>query len=469
MSSKLLSVAAMILAVAAHAADGQSTFDTGRPGDSPQETYNKWVHQGRWKFIKTKREHFAICRVVQEPQPGAQERIGSGTLIWSDGKRGLVLTASHNLPSDSLPIQVNWPSGKRYGRVGARDPQADIALIELDSVPPDAWVLPFDDRPQPERGDQVDVLTYGGMQEILRGFRAQVIASDDNELRLDAYAVGGDSGGAIVDGGAIVGVVTAADTRGAQVSPGQMFVARPTVGCGVRPIRRLLSCGMGRRAYGGYFQIGQPRMVQSCPTCPTPDMFGQSDICGPYGYPSSSGSPGVTTRIVQEPMLVDGNTGLPPPVVNPPTTTPPPTTPPPTQPPPQDVEVSIDYDQLAERVFDLMQQNPDPFKGEPGEPGPPGEQGPPGARGPAGEAGIAGPIGPPGPPGDTGPRGPMGPPRRIGLVGSDGIIVETIEPDSEGTLRLPPVVMSIRWPDDKVFTQKKALGREIRIKLVPED
>jgi hypothetical protein len=63
----------------------------------------------------------------------------------------------------------------------------------------------------------------------------------------------------------------------------------------------------------------------------------------------------------------------------------------------------------------------------------------------------------------------MGPPRRIGLVGADGIVVKTIEPDSEGTLRLPPVVLSIRWPDDRVFTQKKALGEDIRIRLVPTD
>lgn len=61
----------------------------------------------------------------------------------------------------------------------------------------------------------------------------------------------------------------------------------------------------------------------------------------------------------------------------------------------------------------------------------------------------------------------MGPPRRIGLVGADGIVVETIEPDFDGTLRIPPVVMSIRYPDDRVMTQRKALGQEIRIRLVP--
>lgn len=439
---------------------GRVVFDTGDTTKSAKERYNAWVHGGAWKFVKTRQSHYAICRVVQQADAGAKERIGSGALIWSDGTRGVVLTANHLLPSDTNPIQVNWPSGKRYGRVGARDARNDIALIELDTVPKDAWVIPFDDGETPRGGETVSVLGYGGLQTVLRGYESQVIGADENEIQLDSFAAAGDSGAMIVQGDTVKGVVTAADTHGVQYG-GDMFIGRPTRGCGQRGIRNLLNCGFGRRAYQGYYQIGPSRVVGSCPTCPTPSMFGTNQICDPYGGYSSN--PGYTTRVVQEPVLIDPGTGQPPPVVQEPVVQ----QPPPQQPPPtQDVEVTIDYDTLAAKVYDLMEQNPAPFQGPPGEPGQPGPAGP---QGPRGEPGIAGAIGPPGPPGDVGPRGPMGPPRRIGLVGSDGIIVETIEPDSEGTLRIPPVVLSIRWPDDRIFTQKKALGQELRIKLVPED
>jgi len=69
--------------------------------------------------------------------------------------------------------------------------------------------------------------------------------------------------------------------------------------------------------------------------------------------------------------------------------------------------------------------------------------------------------------GEPGPRGPRGEPTRIGLMNGEGIVSETIDVDEDGTLRLPPVVLSIRWPDDRVFIQKKALGQEIRLRLRP--
>ena len=465
----LLATLALLAAIPANAQDrsvlrrtarddqGRIAYDTGRVDKTPQERYNEWVRSGKWKFIKTRKSHYAVCRVLQEPDPGKDERVGSGALIWSDGTRGVVLTANHLLPSDTNRIRINWPAGKAYGTVGARDPVYDIALIKLEKVPGTAWVIPFDDQPLPRGGEKIAALSYGGMQTRLRGFEAGVLQADDLRLTLDSYAVSGDSGGAIVKNDAVIGVVCAANTHGAQMSPGGMFMARPTVGCGRAPTRRLLNCGFGRRSTRQYYQMGPARPVNQCGSCPTPQMFDTQGVCSPYQ--TFTGGPGTTTRIVQEPTLVDGNTGLPPPVVQQPPVQPPPVQPPPVQ-PPAEVEVKIDYDQLAGLVYERMLENPEPFRGADGAPGADGQ---PGRDGTDGQAGIQGQ------PGMPGERGPMGPPRRIGLVGKDGIIVETIEPDLDGTLRLPPVVMSIRWPDDKVFTQKKALGQEIRIKLVPED
>ena len=69
-------------------------------------------------------------------------------------------------------------------------------------------------------------------------------------------------------------------------------------------------------------------------------------------------------------------------------------------------------------------------EGPQGEPGPPGPQGDPGPVGPQGEQGLVGPQGEPGPEGPAGPIGPAGEP------GQDGIGIDDISDDGEGTFTL---------------------------------
>lgn len=426
---------------------------------------------GTWDFAPARRSHWAICRVRQEIVIGA-ERIGTGTIVWSNGTHAAVLTASHVAPYDNRPVELIWPDGKRTGHVAQRDRTHDIALIAVEDPPRQAWVLPVAEGQADDGDNGVTVCAYG-LQQELRIVRGRARDTDAEQVTVDVPAVSGDSGAPILRGETVIGIVRSAGSRSVQYG-GDYFMARPAIGCGQGPIRRLLGRLHGRRSW----QSGPAMPVGSCPPgmgC-APSGFGGAPGGG-FGGGSAGG--GVTQVLVPEPpgsldqmapgssppiaepppMLVDGNTGQQPPPAQqqPPVQQPPPTQ----QPPPGDVEITIDYDQLADLVYDRIHDNPELFQGPAGPPGPPGE------RGPRGEPGIPGPIGPAGPPGDTGPRGPTGPPRRIGLVGGDGIVVETIEPDFEGTLRIPPVVLSIRYPDDRVMTQKRALGQEIRVKLVP--
>jgi CBS domain-containing protein len=449
-------------------ADGRVEYDTGDLSQSFEARYAKWVAAGSWRFLKCRPSVYAICRVVQRPPRGEAERIGSGALIWSNGKQGIVLTASHVVPEDREPVLAHWPAGKRIGRVLARDPEADIAFLAFDEVPATAYVLPLSDRDL-EPGDLAAHLAYG-VQAKLRNFEGKVLEVTPERIVTDAYAIAGDSGGPIVSGDRVVGVITAANIRNAQLGGGDFFMAKPTVGASCGPLKKLFSRIGNRRRQ--YYQAGPSQMVQNCPTCPTPSGWSSGQVICPPGYSPSYGGTSTTIPEPSGPILVDGNTGQPP-TYQPPTYQPPAYQPPAQQPPtqPGEVEIEIDYNKLADLVFEQMAANPTPFKGDPGPPGDPGRDGQngQGQAGPRGEPGIAGPVGPQGDRGDPGERGPLGPPRRIGLVGADGIVVETIEPDFDGTLRIPPVVFSIRYPDDRVFTQKKALGQEIRIKLVPVD
>jgi hypothetical protein len=469
--------------------------------------YEQWVAAGTWQWANIRVSYYAVCRVTQEPLPREPEIFGSGSLVWSDGTRGFVLTANHVLKSDTQRVLCHWPAGRRFGRVALRDPQHDLALIALENVPRDAWVLPIADEGGLAPGEELALLGYGGHRPSLRSYRGTVLSATAEQVVVNAYAISGDSGGPIVRGDQIVGVIatanatTAQGRRSFQGLGGGSFLGAPTSGPASSPARGLLQCGIrsrGQSSQGrrGLFQIGPARRVSDCPTCPTPDIFGsscppgmviQGNTCPPGYAPSYPGNylppdgyvlpPGQNGTLVPEPN----------PIVTPPEPgagtpgTPGPGT------PGQPVEIEVDYEKIADLVYARIAADPSLFTGPPGPAGPqgppgePGAQGPPGPPGPMGAAGPAGPRGDPGEPGfagaigpqgdrgPPGPAGPMGPPRRIGLVGADGIVVKTIEPDSEGTLRLPPVVLSIRWPDDRVYTQKKALGEDIRIRLVPTD
>lgn len=81
--------------------------------------------------------------------------VGSGVLISADGK---VLTAAHVVHTVD-EIRVEFLNGDVVGaRVVASEPEADVALLQLDRVPDGASVAPLGDSDRVEVGDQVFVV-----------------------------------------------------------------------------------------------------------------------------------------------------------------------------------------------------------------------------------------------------------------------------------------------------------------------
>jgi len=364
----------------------------------------------------------------------------------------LILTTSHVAEKATAPAVVWFDGSRSPATVAARDPDKDCAILSVHQIPDAAVVLPVVER-DATSGAAIEACGFGNPSLTLRHFSARISAVAGDRVTTTAAVVTGDSGGPLIADGAVVGVILGGLNIPTQVR-GDWAVMRPSIACGPAPIRRLLGRVLGGTPGPGYFRP-RPLALQECPQCV------------PYGYQRMVPLPGRTSRrIVQgPPVIVDGGGGYQAPIPSTPPvdepTTPPvdePTTDPGTTPgtpptaDPGTTSVTIDYNQLAAIVYEKMVEHPELFRG------------PDGMRG---EPGPAGPIGPAGDRGEPGPVGPMGPPRRIGLIGGDGIIDTTIEPDPDGTLRIPPVVLQISHPDGTIATQRQALGKPIRIRLVP--
>lgn len=81
--------------------------------------------------------------------------LGSGVLVSADGK---VVTAAHVVQTADAVV-VEFPGGVRVNaQVAASDPAADVALLQLEQVPPGATPAKFGDSDRAEIGDQVFVV-----------------------------------------------------------------------------------------------------------------------------------------------------------------------------------------------------------------------------------------------------------------------------------------------------------------------
>lgn len=92
---------------------------------------------------------------VGEKRPVSISGLGSGVLVSADGN---VLTAAH-LVQTASEVRVEFVGGQRVGaRVVASEPDADVALLQLDSVPPSAVVARLGDSDHARIGDEVLVV-----------------------------------------------------------------------------------------------------------------------------------------------------------------------------------------------------------------------------------------------------------------------------------------------------------------------
>jgi S1-C subfamily serine protease len=164
-----------------------------------------------------------VVRTTDRDIPETGERrsvsvsgLGSGVLISADGK---VLTAAHVVQTAS-EIRVDLVGGARVAaRVIASEPDADVAVLQLERVPPGAVVARLGDSDQARIGDEVFIVGapygishtltvghIGGRQKPGQVWDRFTLAEF---LQTDAAINQGNSGGPMFNmAGEVIGVVS---------------------------------------------------------------------------------------------------------------------------------------------------------------------------------------------------------------------------------------------------------------------
>ena len=163
------------------------------------------------------REHASMRRVGDATEQTATiDGIGSGVLISADGK---VVTAAHVVQlADS--VSVEFPGAAAVSaRVLVSDPAADVALLQLDSVPAGVTPVKLGDSNRAEVGDQVFVigaplgisrtLTVGHLSARRSPQEAAGSLAMAELFQTDAAINRGNSGGPLFSmDGEVIGIVS---------------------------------------------------------------------------------------------------------------------------------------------------------------------------------------------------------------------------------------------------------------------
>ena len=144
--------------------------------------------------------------------------LGSGTLVESDGRLGLVLTANH-VVRDARSVTVEFDDGSRNGaRIVARNPTDDLAALVIQKPPARPAVLADD---EPQAGEPLSIGGYGATNNYrqvggrLGGAWRNSAGSAVWCSVSGAIARQGDSGGPVFDNrGRFAGVVWGQDGEG---------------------------------------------------------------------------------------------------------------------------------------------------------------------------------------------------------------------------------------------------------------
>ena len=137
---------------------------------------------------------------------------GSGTLIHAHQGTGYILTAAHVVESGG-ETQAQWHNGyTAIATLAAADAQLDVALLRV-TPPADATTIELAESDHwPQRGETVELIGYGGgrlrhWQASVNGYAMTDGIGRHQTLSLHTQTIGGDSGGAIVWRGKLVGVI----------------------------------------------------------------------------------------------------------------------------------------------------------------------------------------------------------------------------------------------------------------------
>ena len=156
----------------------------------------------------------------EEIRKVSRQGLGSGVLI----EGGLILTAAHVVQTANLVLVKFYDGQEIFGRVIGSSPQADVAIVALDSVPRNVPELPLGNSDAVRTGDEIIVVgaPYGLAYTLTKGIVSGRSALDQktsnlNEVEFfqtDASINQGNSGGPMFDmDGRVVGIVSSILTQ----------------------------------------------------------------------------------------------------------------------------------------------------------------------------------------------------------------------------------------------------------------
>ncbi len=181
----------------------------GFPGDLWNEFFRRF-HEGPFRRGP---------RGGLRPQP-RQQNLGSGFIVTDNG---LVVTNNHVVKNASKITVRFKDKRKRKAKVVGRDPQTDIALLQVETKPGDTFTaVNLGDSEKLRVGDWVMAIgnPFGLSHTVTAGIvsaKGRVIGSSrfDNFIQTDASINPGNSGGPLFDlNGNVVGINTAIFSRG---------------------------------------------------------------------------------------------------------------------------------------------------------------------------------------------------------------------------------------------------------------
>lgn len=351
------------------------------PCDGPVRRFLRRLGQGAiWQWSRPARYHGAAVRVIC-PNGAA----GSGVIVRVRGNRCVVITCEHVVEGNGR-VEVRWQDGYASTAQTVITWDAyDVAGLVVDRPPQNYETVPVCASQIPTDA-QIEVMGFGGPDSYLRPYVAPLYTADTPAaIAIDAPSISGDSGGAMIWDGQLVGV-----------------------------------------QFGSYTAVTPPevagwRLIYPASSKATPQVLQQflTQVCQRIGGCEPVwGSPQVDVQVGPSPFYPPAQPSQPlpqDPIAQGPSIEPPSNS-------PNCVPCVPDYDKIASEVWARMDK--DKLRGEKGEQG---ERGPAGPAGPPGEiteehiSGLVSAISTQikNDPSMRGPRGPQGPPGEPGQITDD--------------------------------------------------